>query len=120
MDAALQQHLQALELRLLQPQVRASAEQLERLLDADFIEFGASGRRYQRQQIIAALVAEPELEIQVRDFECVPLAPGLVQLRYISRVVRDGVIRQAWRSSIWRCADDGWRILFHQGTAFAE
>ena len=69
MDAALQQHLHALELRLLQPQVRASAEQLERLLDADFIEFGASGRRYEQHEIIADLLAQPLLDYRVRDFE---------------------------------------------------
>ena len=33
-----------LELRLLQPQVRASAGELETLLHPDFLEFGASGR----------------------------------------------------------------------------
>jgi hypothetical protein len=34
-----------LELKLLQPQIRTSAAELEKLLDADFFEFGAAARR---------------------------------------------------------------------------
>lgn len=47
-----------LDLRLLQPQVRASAGELEKLLHPDFFEFGASGRTWDRSQTITCLTGE--------------------------------------------------------------
>jgi len=47
-----------LELRLLEPQVRASAGELDRLLHPGFVEFGASGRKWDRSEIIASLIKE--------------------------------------------------------------
>jgi transposase len=43
------------ELQLLRPEVRRSAEQVERLLHPDFFEFGASGRRWDRNAMVAAI-----------------------------------------------------------------
>ncbi len=50
-DALLVQ-LRTLELRLLDPQ---QLQVLEALLDPAFVEFGTSGRRYTRSEVIAAL-----------------------------------------------------------------
>jgi hypothetical protein len=41
------------ELALLRPEVRAAHDRLEALLDDDFVEIGASGRRWERDAIIA-------------------------------------------------------------------
>jgi hypothetical protein len=46
-----------LELRLLQPEVRSSAAELEKLLHPDFFEFGASGKKWGRSQTISALAS---------------------------------------------------------------
>jgi hypothetical protein len=40
------------------------------------------------------------------------LAPGIVHLTYFS----DAGGRRAWRSSLWRLTEIGWRMYFHQGT----
>ena len=47
-----------LELRLLKHEIRAEPGEIDRLLHPDFSEFGASGRRWGRTEMIAALAAE--------------------------------------------------------------
>ncbi|AEO41344.1 nuclear transport factor 2 family protein [Xanthomonas euvesicatoria pv. eucalypti] len=119
-DALLVQ-LRTLELRLLDPQQRADVQVLETLLDPAFVEFGTSGRRYTRSEVIAALrVPGVAAEYCADDFECARLAPDLAQVRYRSVDRRQGVERQALRSSLWRSNAAGWQLLFHQGTLFTE
>jgi len=63
--------IHALEMRLLQPEVRASGEALGELLAPDFVEFGSSGRAYDLPQILAALHDErsaPVPERTISDF----------------------------------------------------
>ncbi len=103
----------AAEEMLLHPAVRAHAGELERFLDPDFVEIGQSGRRWTRDEIIAALRAEPGADpspvIAERDARV--LGPTTVLLTYLLRF-EDRVSR---RSSLWRC-DPAPRCLFHQGT----
>jgi len=103
----------AAEEMLLHPAVRAHAEDLKRLLDPDFVEIGQSGRRWTRDEIIAALREEPGADpspaIAERDARV--LGPTTVLLTYLLRF-EDRVSR---RSSLWRC-DPAPRCLFHQGT----
>ncbi len=120
METALAAHLRALELRLLEPAVRASREELERLLDPQFVEFGASGRRFERGDIVAELANEVAANYRAHDFECIELSPTLAQLRYLSTTVRGGQVLQARRSSLWQRGASGWRMLFHQGTVFVQ
>lgn len=121
MDAALRTWLIAQERALLTAQVRASATRLQALLAEDFVEFGASGRRYTRQDIVAELAQEADQTRYSADtFECVELAPGLVQLRYVSRREDAAGVRLARRSSLWRQETAGWRMVFHQGTPLPD
>jgi hypothetical protein len=105
-----------LELRLLQPLVRASPVDVDKLLHPDFIEFGASGRTWDRAQVITSLTGEQlsggQAPITASDITGVRLADDVVHVTYVSQ--RDQ--RYARRSSIWRRTDAGWRIYFHQGT----
>ena len=105
-----------LELRLLQPQVRASAMELGRLLHPDFFEFGASGRKWDRSETIASLAngQPPDGDATANALEITGtrLADDVVHVTYLS--VRDR--RCARRSSIWRRTNAGWRLYFHQGT----
>ncbi|MFJ3974004.1 DUF4440 domain-containing protein [Streptomyces sp. NPDC090021] len=111
------------ELRLMSPGVRMSRVLTDRLLDPDFVEVGASGRRWDRQAMLAAL---PEMEGGAEDgpryepagMTGVELAPGVVHLTY--ETVIGG--RRARRSSIWRSSDDGsgWRMYYHQATPVPE
>jgi len=101
---------------LLRPEVRASAEQVEGLLDAEFTEIGASGRLWDREAMVAALSRSfgDETSARIVDSEMTgrSIAPGVVLLTYVS----DSNGRRARRSSIWRRHRDGMRVVHHQGT----
>ena len=105
-----------LELQLLQPQVRASAAELEKLLHPDFHEFGASGRAWDRSGTILALTGErppaEDVPATAAGITGIRLADDVVHVTYLSR--RDQ--RSSHRSSIWLRTGAGWRLYFHQGT----
>ncbi|WP_043624867.1 nuclear transport factor 2 family protein [Nonomuraea candida] len=103
------------ELRLLDPEVRSSAELMAGLLHPEFREIGASGRLWSRSEIIADLVesSRPSDEpIGASDLAGLLLTPDVVHLTYVS----DSGGRRARRSSIWVRTEAGWRLYFHQGT----
>lgn len=104
--AELEAEIRRLEERLLTPQVRASAEELACLLADDFLEFGGSGRVFDRQEVIATLPLQPKERFALTDFRLRLLAPTIALAMY--RVVRSGGQQGApqgsLRSSIWRCA----------------
>ncbi|HET6855757.1 MAG TPA: DUF4440 domain-containing protein [Streptomyces sp.] len=103
------------ELRLLDPDVRASPALVSELLDPEFVEFGASGRRWDAASILtvtSAGPADPGAPVQVSGMSGVLLAPGVVHLTYRT----DDSGRRARRSSLWRLTASGWRMYFHQGT----
>ncbi|MEV3993290.1 DUF4440 domain-containing protein [Streptomyces sp. NPDC049837] len=106
------------ELRLADPAVRASRAEAARLLDPDFVEVGASGRRWSRAEMLAEL---PGMEggsadgprYEVTGMTGVQLGPDLVHLTY--ETVLAG--RRARRSSLWRRSPGGeWRMYYHQAT----
>jgi hypothetical protein len=121
-DPSLQDHLRQLEERLLQPNVRKSAEEVSELLANEFIEFGSSGRIFDKRQIIASLRMEPTAHRSLVDFKTSALAPGAVLVTY--RAVRQGASGEqpiySLRSSIWKWIDGRWQMLFHQGTPSQE
>jgi hypothetical protein len=121
-EPALEDHLRQLEERLLQPSVRRSAEEVSELLAREFIEFGSSGRIFDKQQIIASLQTEPAVRRLLVDFNTSVLAPGIVLVTY--RVIRQGTSDEppiySLRSSIWKLIDDRWQMVFHQGTLTQE
>jgi hypothetical protein len=107
------------ELRLMDPAVRSSRVLFEPLLDPEFAEVGASGRRYTYEEMLAWLPdhagsSAGALRYEPSDITGVLLAPGLVHLTF--ETVFDG--RRARRSSLWRKRDEetGWRMYYHQGT----
>ncbi|MBW5423135.1 DUF4440 domain-containing protein [Streptomyces sp. BG9H] len=105
----------AAEMRLLDPAVRASPELVSELLDPEFTEFGASGRRWDATSILTVTSAgsvDPESPVEVTEMSGTVLAPGIVHLTYFT----DNRGRRAWRSSLWRMTERGWRMYFHQGT----
>lgn len=107
------------ELRLMDPEVRASRDLAGELLDAEFVEVGASGRRYTYEQALGGLPdragASPDgPRYEPGDITGVVLAPGLVQLTFEARLGE----RRSWHSSLWRKRDEaaGWRMYHHQAT----
>lgn len=104
----------AAEMRLLDPDVRASPALVSELLDPKFTEIGASGRRWDATSILTVTSAGsvvPKTPV-VSEMTGVVLAPGIVHLTYFT----DNRERRAWRSSLWRLTETGWRMYFHQAT----
>jgi hypothetical protein len=100
----------------LRPEVRSSAEAVETLLDQEFVEVGASGRRWDRPAMVAALASGEVTDadpIEATDVVGVQLADDLVHVTYVSRRTGGAPVR---RSSIWRRTNGTWRIYYHQGT----
>ena len=114
----LKAELLALEERLLDPAVRAVPGEVRALLAPEFIEFGASGRVFDRDAILAMLAAEPpRVALQARGFKVRLLAPGAALTTW--RVRRDDGI-ETLRSSVWQQQGGRWLMVFHQGTLAAR
>ncbi|MFD7230164.1 DUF4440 domain-containing protein [Streptomyces sp. NPDC059881] len=106
------------ELRLLDPAVRAEPDVLAGLLHPEFLEFGVSGRRWDRDAIVAAPAEEGSRAlgpITASGMKGTRLAPDVVHLTFVTELGG----RRAHRSSLWRRTDGGWRLYFHQGTPFS-
>ena len=101
----------ALERELLDPAVRSSAEQTLKLLHRDYVEYGASGRVWDRAAIVSALVQDSGVSGEGTDFTPVRLADDVILLTY--RIVGDA---GSLRSSVWVRDASRWQVRFHQGT----
>ena len=101
--------LRHLEERLL---TSTSDEELRGLLADEFREFGASGKTYEKLEVIALLLKTNPRIAELRDLRIVELCEGVVLLTYQAIVAS----RSTNRSSIWRQAEGTWRLIFHQGT----
>src|SRR5690349_20455604 len=117
MNAAptLEAQLRHLEEQLLHPGERASAERLDALLAEDFVEFGTSGRIFDKKQIVKLLPEESPIKLSLSDFKSTMLSETIALLTY--RAIRGSrpPVRTL-RSSIWRLSNGQWQMVFHQGT----
>ena len=85
------------------------------LLADDFVEFGRSGRSYNKMQILEALGSESSDLITSSEYKLSLLSPTVALLTYKSQ--RDGNAETCTlRSSIWRKNEEAWQMVFHQGT----
>jgi hypothetical protein len=119
---SLSEQIRDLEIKLLDPEIRASPEALAKLLADDFVEFGSSGRIYDKQQIVRALRSDAGYRYTLDAFQVRRLGPGVALATYqTTRVGPDALAPQnALRSSIWRRQEGRWQMTFHQGTPTAE
>ena len=102
------------------PELGTTRADFEAQTAEDFWEVGASGRRYNRDFVLATLEerwAHPhEDPWETSEFHCRELADDTYALTYTLRQ-GDRVTR---RLTLWRRVGPAWKILFHQGTAVAE
>jgi hypothetical protein len=98
------------------PEHGTGREALEAMTDKSFWEIGASGRRYSRQHVIDTVVRRYAAAIEdpwrAEDFHCQEIAQDNYLLTY---TLHQGD-RVTCRSTLWRRAPAGWKIVFHQGT----
>ncbi|MEU0628238.1 nuclear transport factor 2 family protein [Streptomyces sp. NPDC005989] len=107
------------ELRLLDPAVRASAELLSQVLHPDYREIDSSGRVWDRDTMIASLTASDAPrpgQMTASRMSGIQLAHDLVHLTYDTETKG----HLAHRSSVWRLAEEGWALYFHQATPFGD
>ena len=118
MDDSVREQLRRLEERLLHPEVRRDRAAVSALLADEFVEFGSSGRVFDKEQVLALLASETPYPIQLVDFEARMLAPSVALVLY--RSIRPEGPPQpgtaSRRSSIWVQRNGCWQMLFHQGT----
>lgn len=113
----------ALEMGLLDPEIRNSPTQLADLIADDFVEFGSSGETFDKEQIIAALLGENEQTAQTRtadDFTIRWLADDTALVTFHAIRSANGADTKTLRASIWKYRDARWQIIFHQGTLVTQ
>ena len=113
-QAAIAANLRDLELSLHRTDVRRSSERVAELLADDFVEFGSSGRVYDKPTIVKLLAhdqdnAPPPI---VTDFVVRFLSPEVALVTYRAVATE----RETLRSSLWLLSHGQWRMTFHQGT----
>ena len=112
------EELRQLEWQLIQPDVRARQEAVGNLLAEEFLEFGSSGRIFDRRETIELLRQEQPVDRTMTRFQSRSLAPGIALVTYHLKSqgkAAEGPILSL-RSSIWKRIDGRWRMIFHQGT----
>ena len=121
-ESLLKGQIYQLEDRLLQPEVRRSKEDIAMLLADDFVEFGSSGRIFDKPQVVDGLPDSPTVLMIIEDFQVKVLSSNVVLAIY--RVVKKNELREemtnSLRSSIWKFIDGRWQMVFHQGTRIME
>ena len=119
-DFCLLEVLQALEVELHGAATRRDPARLNALLHDDFREFGRSGRRYGKAEMLQQLSTETAPTHLVADcFELRRLGDNFSLLTYrTAQFLDDGTLdRFTFRTSIWVDTPVGWQMSFHQGTA---
>jgi len=116
---ALLHELTALETELHSLDTRRDVSRMDELLHPEFEEFGRSGRKYSRDEVLSEVTAETKYpRVVATGFELAELGKGVALLTYISahRTEAGEIHRCTLRSSLWLRNNEGWRIRFHQGT----
>ena len=114
--------IKALELELLQPEVRKSKERLNELIADNFLEVGASGRNYNKQDVLKELLGESDTKFTVKDFNTIEISPDTILATYQAEKEISGSNEKiiSSRSSIWQNKNGNWQMIFHQGTNLDE
>ena len=120
--ASLSEQLLELEKKLLDPALRRTPEMLAPMLADNFVEFGSSGRTYDKKQVLYQLSRQLPAQLTIEEFRVVELAPDAALVTYRARA--ESADRKAekysLRSSIWIQHTGEWQMMFHQGTLVAE
>lgn len=113
--------IRTLEESHLRPEIRSSPEVLGTLLAEDFLEFGSSGRVWDRKAVLEAVPSGEPFRWSIEDFVVRLLAPGVALTNYRLSVgpLEGTEVCTTLRSSVWVQRGGRWVMVFHQGTAAA-
>lgn len=107
--------LTALEHALWRSETRFDRALMEATLAPDCHEFGRSGRRYTRAEMLSGPAGAGPIDATLHDLTVAALAPGLSLVTYVSEL-RGGATEWANRASVWDRTSGRWQLRFHQGT----
>lgn len=92
---------------------RSSSLRVQELLHEDFVEIGRSGRRWTRDELVAALAEENDQVMPaVDEWAFVELSHELILVTYRVR----GARAESRHASVWDVRVEPPRMRFHQGT----
>jgi hypothetical protein len=109
--------LRSKEMELLDPDVRSDPVRVRELLHDDYLEFGSTGRVYNKKVMLDMLKGERQSPVVIRDFAVRQLSADTALVTY--RTVGQSA-QEARRSSVWIRTDGEWRMAFHQGTRISR
>ena len=109
--------LRTKEMELLDPSVRAQPARVNELLHDDVMEFGSTGKVYNKKMLLEMLNGEQQRSVVIREFGVRQLSADTALVTY--RTVGEGG-QEARRSSIWTRNDGAWQLIFHQGTRISR
>jgi hypothetical protein len=107
--------LDALELTLWRSDTRHDRALMEATFAPDFREFGRSGRRYSRDDLLPSEEAHA-IDATLHDLTVTEIRPDVALVTYRSELRRSTGTDWANRSSLWDRASGQWQLRFHQGT----
>lgn len=113
-EESIERLLEKLERQLLESQARKSGLVTE-LLAEEFVEFGSSGRQFNKAQTVAALQAEAPIQVTTTQFKVRLLSPQIALVTYRAQRHSEPPVHTL-RSSIWQQREGQWKMVFHQGT----
>jgi hypothetical protein len=117
-DDPLAREILAREEALLRSDVRKSEALVDSLSD-EFLEFGASGRKYTKRDLVDVLQAESPVVQTTSHVRVYSVAASVVLIAYM--IERRGTPSvHTLRSSLWERRDGAWRMVFHQATVTAD
>lgn len=102
------------------PEFGTSRVDFESMMDADFFEVGASGKKYSREFVLEALALRDHSAAEhlvVTDFACRQISSDTWLATYQLEQAHGRLSR---RSTLWRRSAQGWKIVYHQGTLIAD
>lgn len=97
---------------------RSSVEELNNFIADDFLEFGTSGNKYNKQETLSSLPTEQgKYKYVMSDFSIKQISENIIQATYkTDRTENDTNKVTSLRSSLWRNESGQWKMFFHQGT----
>jgi hypothetical protein len=118
----LTQQLVELEQSHLIAENRRDPEIMDSILHPEFLEIGASGEAYTKEQVIAALMIGDQPHFEIRDFDASYVVPEewnsrIWHAHYVLHATYpDETTRLTRRTSIWVPGRGRMQLRFHQGT----
>jgi ribonuclease HI len=116
MDDATCEHLRSLEEGMWRPETRFDRGWMDRHVTDDVVEFGQSGRVYDKTAMLEPTFREIHAVLPLPDFTVREVVPGVALVTYRSIWDVGDEVLHTNRTSLWIETADGWRMRFHQGT----